>query len=165
MVELGRGLQGNEMKLARRRFLQCTAGAAACLALARPASAQPKSYLSESDAAKLRAQIAAVAPDIRSEFARRFEAWRKTWDSPAIAPLSDSAAVRRSDEFAALIALGAPVLPLLIEKIAQPNEFFALQAFEAIKPDWPTTIECNGERVFKSEQAKARRAVKDWFAL
>jgi hypothetical protein len=152
------------MKASRRRFLQCAAGAAACLARAAPAAAGPKSYLSRSQAAKLRAQIAAIAPDIRSKFARRFEAWRKTLDSPAIAPLSDSAAVGHSDEFAALVALGAPILPLLVEKIAQPDAFSALQAFEAIKPDWPTTIESNGERVFESEQAKARRAVRDWFA-
>ena len=154
------------MTFSRRRFLQCAAAAAAggCLALAAPASAQPKSYLSRSQAAKLRVQIAAIPPDARAEFARRYQAWRKTWDSPAIAVLSDSAAVRRSDEFAALIALGAPILSLLIEKIARPEEFFALQAYEALKPEWPTTIDRNGERVFESEQAKARRAVRDWFA-
>jgi hypothetical protein len=152
------------MKISRRRFLQRAACAAAGLAFAAPVSAQPRSYLSRSQAARLRAEITAIPPDMRGEFARRYPAWRKTWDSPAIAPLSDSAAVRRSDEFAALVALGAPILPLLIEQIARPPEFFALQAYEALKPDWPTTIDRNGERVFESEQAKARRAVKDWFA-
>jgi hypothetical protein len=151
------------MKLARRRFLRL-AGAAALSPALPAAAAGPKSYLSRSQAAKLRAQIAAVPPDIRGEFARRYQAWRKTWDSPAIAVLSDSASVRHSDEFAALVALGAPILPLLIEKIARPEDFFALQAYEAIKPDWPATIESHGERVFESEQAKARRAVQDWAA-
>jgi hypothetical protein len=152
------------MTFSRRRFLQRAAAAAAGLALTAPASAQPGSYLSRSQAAKLRAQIAAISVDVRSEFARRYQAWRQTWESPAIAFSSDSASVRRSDAFAALIALGAPILPLLIEKIARPAEFFALQAYEALKPDWPTTIDRNGERVFESEQAKARRAVRDWFA-
>jgi hypothetical protein len=154
------------MTFSRRRFLQFAAAAAAggCLALAAPASAQPKSYLSRSQAAKLRVQIAAIPPDARAEFTRRYQAWRKTWSSPAIAFSSDSAAVRRSGAFAALVALGAPILPLLIEKIARPAEFFALQAYEALKPEWPTTIDRNGERVFESEQAKARRAVRDWFA-
>jgi hypothetical protein len=154
---------GAEMKLLRRRFLQRAAGAAACVALAAPVSAHPKSYLSRSEAAGLRVQIAAVPPDIRGEFARRYQAWRKTWDSPAIAVVSDSASVRHADEFAALVALGPQILPLLIGKMAQPENFFALQAYEAIKPDWPATIESNGERVFESEQAKAKRAVKDWF--
>jgi hypothetical protein len=152
------------MRLARRQFLQRAVGAAACLALAPPVSAEPRSYLSRSQAAKLRAQIAAIPPDIRRQFARRFAAWRKTWDRPAIAFASDSAAVRHADEFAALVALGAPILPLLVEKLAHPEEFFALQAYEATRPDWPATIESNGERVFESEQAKAQRAVKDWFA-
>ena len=72
--------------------------------------------------------------------------------------------MRHADEFAALVALGAPILPLLVEKLAHPEEFFALQAYEAVRPDWAAAIESNSERVFESEQAKAQRAVKDWFA-
>ena len=160
------------MKLVRRRFLQLVAAVAAAAGLALPPAAParerpgagPKGYLTRSETVKLHDQIAAIPRDLRAEFERRYRAWRNTWDSPALAVLSDSAAVRRSDAFAPLIALGAPILPLLIETIARPEEFFALQAYEALKPEWPTAIDRNGERVFESEQAKARRAVRDWFA-
>jgi hypothetical protein len=157
------------MKLPRRRFLGLGV-AAACLTLptAAPArerpGARPKSYLSRSNAVKLHDQIATIPQDTRGEFERRYRAWRKTWDSPSLVLLSDTASLRRSAEFAALTGLGPQILPLLVEKMAHPQEFFALQAYEVMRPDWPANIETGGERVFDSEQAKAERAVKDWLA-
>jgi hypothetical protein len=153
------------MKLPRRRLLQIAAGAAAtCLAIAAPVSASPKSYLSRSEAAKLKDEIAAIPGGIRRAFERRYRAWRKTWDNPAVALLSDTRSRRNSAEFAALVGLGPQILPLLVDKIAHPQDFFALQAYEVLAPDWPANMEAGGEPVFESEQAKAKRAVKDWFA-
>jgi hypothetical protein len=123
-----------------------------------------QSYLSRSQAAKLRDQIAAIPPDTRKTFARRYQAWRRTWSSPSVAVLSSTAALRRSEEFAALGAMGSQILPLLIDKIARPDEFFALQTYEALQGDVPARIGAAGEPIFESEQAKAKRAVKDWLA-
>jgi hypothetical protein len=156
----------NKMKLPRRRFLQLAATAAVtCLAGSAAVAARPRSYLSVSEAARLRDEIAAIPGDIRRAFERRYQAWRKTWDSPALAVLSDARSRRSSEEFAALVGLGPQILPLLMDKIAQPQEFFALQAYEVLQPDWPANIEAGGQRVFESEQAKAERAVKDWLRL
>jgi hypothetical protein len=159
------------MKLARRRFLQLVAAAAAAgLALPPAAPARerpgtgPKTYLTRSETVKLHDQIAEIPADLRAEFERRYRAWRNTWDDPALAILSDTAALRRSAQFAALTGLGPPILPLLIAKLAHPQEFFALQAYEVVQPDWPANIATDGQPVFESEQAKARRAVKEWLA-
>lgn len=114
----------------------------------------------------MRHEIAAIPRAVQAEFARRYQAWRKTWDSPSIAFRSDTAAVRHSQEFAALVALGPQVLPLLVEKIARPEVFLALQAFQVLRAETAPNIVAapdNGQRL-ESEQAKARRAVKDWFA-
>ena len=132
---------------------------------ARIRSARPQSDLSGSQAARLRHEIAAIPGEIRRAFEERYRAWRKTWDSPALAVLSDTRSRRNSAEFAALVRLGPPILPLLIDKIAHPQEFFALQVYEVLRPDWPANIEADGKPVFASEQAKARRAVQDWFRL
>ncbi|HEY6259634.1 MAG TPA: hypothetical protein VIY51_27980 [Xanthobacteraceae bacterium] len=159
------------MILPRRLFLQLAAAtvtpwvalSTAASAPERPA-AGAKTYLSRSQAVKLHDQIAEIPAATRRKFARRYAAWRKTWASPALALHSDTAAFRKSPKFAALVALGPPILPLLIEKIAHPDAFFALQAYAALRPDWPAQIETNGEQVFESEQAKAKRAVTDWLA-
>jgi hypothetical protein len=152
------------MKLARGRFLELAAAAAAT-GLADPASAQAQPYLSRSEVAELRHEIAAIPREIRRAFDQRYRTWRNTWDSPALAVLSDTRSTRNSAEFAALVGLGPQILPLLIDKIAHPQEFFALQVYEVLRPDWSANIEADGKPVFASEQAKARRAVKDWFRL
>jgi hypothetical protein len=110
-------------------------------------------------------QIDAIPRDTHREFERRYRAWRRTWDSPSLALRSNTGALRSSQEFAALVALGPQIAPLLIERIAHPDEFFALQAYEVLQPDWPANIEADGQLVFESEQTKAERAVKDWFRL
>jgi hypothetical protein len=154
------------MRLARRRFLGLAAAAAAAgLARPDPASARPQCYLSRSEATALRDEIAAIPPEIRRAFEERYQAWRKTQDSPALAVLSDTRSRRNSAEFAALVGLGPQILPLLIDKIAHPQEFFALQVYEVLRPDWPVNVEADGKPVYDSEQAKARRAVQDWFRL
>jgi hypothetical protein len=152
------------MKLARRRFLELAAAAAAT-GLARPASARPQPYLSGSQAAELRHEIAAIPREIRRAFDQRYQAWRNTWDSPALAVPSDTRSRRNSAEFATLVGLGPQILPLLIDKIAHPQDFLALQVYEVLRPDWPANIEADGKPVFASEQAKVRRAVQDWFRL
>jgi hypothetical protein len=152
------------MKLPRRRFLRLAVGVAAtCLTRPAPVSARPKCYLCRSQAAKVRDEIAATPREIRRAFEQRYAAWRKTWNSTALAPLSDTRSRRNSEEFAALVGLGSRIVPLLIDKIAHPEEFFALQVYEVLQPDWPVNIEADGKPVFESEQVKAKRAVKDWF--
>jgi hypothetical protein len=158
------------LRLRRRRVLRAPAAAAACIMSAIMAfapevlAAEPKSYLTRVQSLKLHDEIARIPPATRAEFERRYAAWRKTWSRPELAVRSDTRALRDSPEFAALVALGPSVLPLLIEKIAHPEAFFALQAYEGLAPDWPQTLADAGGRIFESEQAKARRAVTDWLA-
>jgi hypothetical protein len=116
------------MKLARRPFLRL-AGAAALSPVLPAAAAGAKSYLSRAQAAKLRAQIAAVPPDIRGEFARPLPGLAQDLGQSRHRGPFGFGIGAKLDEFAALIALGAPILPLLIEKIARPEDFFALQAY------------------------------------
>jgi hypothetical protein len=159
------------MSPSRRRFLKLASAVAAWPATgsAREASAvPPRTYLSRAEAAKLSAQIATVPLATRREFARRYAAWRKTWARGDLAFSSDTAAYRKSKEFSALVALGPPIRPLLIQRIARPDEFFALQAYEVIELGQPEGVSAagtgSGERAFESEQAKAKRVVQDWFA-
>src|SRR4029077_12081466 len=44
-----------------------------------------------------------------------------------------SKAVKNSEEFRALASLGPKVLPLIVDKLLQPDEFFALQLYDTIE--------------------------------
>jgi hypothetical protein len=125
-----------------------------------------KSYLSRAQRNTLRKETAGISRNVRSKFERHYAAWRKTWSEPHLAFLSDPSALRFSKEFADLAGLGADILPLVIEKLAQPSEFFALQLYDALQVDPSLRIEAESEgvQIFKGEQGRAERVVKHWLA-
>ncbi len=58
----------------------------------------------------------------------------------------------------------APNVMLVIEALADPENFFVLQLYDAIQPD-PRLIVQYGpedERILEGEQGRARRAVQAW---
>ncbi|MFO0968991.1 MAG: hypothetical protein U0793_25850 [Gemmataceae bacterium] len=120
-------------------------------------------YLSAAQRQLLNQQQAQVPAPLRSAFAAAFHAWQETWSSHALS--SDSRAVASGKEFDALRALGPAILPLLIEKLADPENFFALPLYDVMHADQGLVQdEPDHERIFEGEQARARRAVADWFA-
>ena len=69
-------------------------------------------------------------------------------------------------EFDALIALGPATLPLVVEKLADPENFLALQLYDALQPSEKLLVqfEPDDERILEGEQGRARRVVRAWFA-
>ncbi len=69
-------------------------------------------------------------------------------------------------EFDALVALGPAILPLVIDQLANPDHFLALQLYDAIQPDERLLVqfEPEDERILEGEQGRARRVVQAWFA-
>jgi len=112
------------------------------------------------------AQTKSVPPDVRSKFEDAFQAWKDTWfeGGLAISSVPQTRAVGR--EFDALVALGPRILPLLVEKLAEPDNFLALTLYDAIQPDEKLVVQfaAGDERVLEGEQGRARRVVHAWFA-
>jgi hypothetical protein len=92
-----------------------------------------RSYLSLAESAALKREVAAMPPDLTREFERRYAAQRKTWSDPHLSILSDPGVLRFLKEFADLAALSPQILPLVVAKLAQPDEFFALQLYDALQ--------------------------------
>jgi hypothetical protein len=82
---------------------------------------------------RLNAEIAGVPAELRTRFDELYRNWRRTWERPDIRVSSNSKAVKDSYEFRALASLGPKVLPLIVDKLLQPNEFFALQLYDTIE--------------------------------
>ena len=109
---------------------------------------------------RLDAEIAGVPAELRASFDELYRDWRRTWQRPDILVSSNSKAVKDSDEFRALASLGPKVLPLIVDKLLQPSEFFALQLYDTIERR-PNLREENRDL---GEQKRALATARRWLS-
>jgi hypothetical protein len=125
-----------------------------------------KSYLTAAEKKALRNQIKSLSSEVRTEFEAAFSAWKRTWFSGGLAINSNPHSRTVGKEFDALIALGPVILPLIIEKLADAENFMALQLYDAMQPNERLVVQFapEDERVLEGEQGRAQRVVQAWFA-
>ncbi len=65
-----------------------------------------------------------------------------------------------------LTNLGPVILPLVIEKLADPENFLALQLYDTMQTNERLLVqfEPDDERILEGEPGRARRVVQAWFA-
>ncbi len=125
-----------------------------------------KTYLTAAEKKVLREQVHTVSTEGRTAFEAAFSAWKDTWFSGGLAISSNPHSRAVGKEFDALIALGPAILPLIVEKLADPENFLALQLYDSMQPYERLVVhfEPADERVLEGEQGRARRVVQAWFA-
>lgn len=125
-----------------------------------------KTYLTAAERKLLREQVHSVSTELRTAFETAFLAWKEMWFSGGLAISSNPHTRAVGREFDALIALGPAILPLLVEKLADPENFLALQVYDAMQPNERLIVQFEpaDERVLEGEQGRARRVVRAWFA-
>jgi hypothetical protein len=125
-----------------------------------------KSYVAAGQKQILQKQISQVPASMRSAFDTAFTSWRNSWFRGGLAISSDPHTRAVGSEFEALVALGPQILPLVIEKLAVPENFLALQLYDAMQTDEKLLVqyEPDDERIIEGEQGRARRVVQAWFA-
>lgn len=113
---------------------------------------------------KLNDAIAAIDSSLLREFENRFNAWKATWDAPHSLLLSDPSYVRHSPEFSALGELGVDIIPALIKKICDPDNFFALQLLDSLQTQDVLLVKVSpdDEDIFDGEQGRAVKTVEAW---
>ncbi len=124
------------------------------------------SYLSAAQRRTLREERDRVSEEVRTAFEDAFAAWKRTWFSGGLAVSSNPHTRAVGKEYDALIALGPAVLPLVVEKLADPENFLALQLYDALQSSEKLLVqfEPDDERILEGEQGRARRVVQAWFA-
>ena len=62
--------------------------------------------------------------------------------------------------------MGPAIIPLVVESLAEPDNFFALQLYDAIQSNEQLLVqyEADDERILEGEQGRAHRVVQSWFA-
>ena len=125
-----------------------------------------KSYLTAAQKRSLRDQLKRLPHDLRVAFDEAFAAWQQTWFRGGLAINSNPNTRAVGPEFDALVALGPAILPLVVEKLADPENFMALQIYDTIQPNERLVIHFapDDERILEGEQGRARRVLQAWFA-
>jgi hypothetical protein len=125
-----------------------------------------KSFLSAANKKALREEIQAIPAAVRQEFEAAFNAWKRTWYRGSLLITSDPRLRAVGAEYDALIAMGPKILPLLVEKLTDPENSLALQLYDALQPDPKLVVhfEPDDERILEGEEGRARRVVQTRFA-
>jgi hypothetical protein len=125
-----------------------------------------KSYLSAAQRRTLQEECVRVPEQMRATFAQAFTAWKSGWFNGGLAISSDPHTRTVGKEFDTLIALGPAILPLVVEALADPENFLALQLYDSIQPNDQLLVqfEPDDERILEGEQGRAQRVVRAWFA-
>lgn len=95
------------------------------------------------------------------EFHVRYVAWEKTCRHPSIVFLSNPSAVKKNEEFYSLIKMGEDILPLVVQKLIDRKNFFALQIYDALQSETDPFVRYQTER-FEGEQKRAERTIHRW---
>ena len=124
-----------------------------------------KSGLSAWEKRTLTTQMSAVPTGVRDSFERAFQAWKDAWFDGGLAVSSAPQTRAIGKEFDDLVALGPQILPLVVAKLADPENFLALTLYDAIQPDRKLIVQfaADDERVLEGEQGRARRVLRAWF--
>ncbi|MBY0524778.1 MAG: hypothetical protein K2R98_15340 [Gemmataceae bacterium] len=125
-----------------------------------------KSYLSAAQRKVLAQERDRLTPELRASYERAFAAWKGTWFSGGLAFSSNPHTRAIGREYDALIALGPAIIPLVVQSLADPENFLALQLYDAIQPNDQLLVqfEPDDERILEGEQGRAQRVVQAWFA-
>jgi hypothetical protein len=125
-----------------------------------------RSYLSTAQKRALKEEKKKIPEELRAAFDQAFAAWKSSWFSGGLAISSSPHTRAVGKEYDALIALGPAILPLVVEQLADPENFLALQLYDALQPDEKLLVqfEPDDERILEGEQGRAQRVVQAWFA-
>lgn len=132
--------------------------------LAEALSRRPRMYaLSEQELTVIKEKVDAVDELLKERFDQVYAAWQRTWQDPRIAESSNPADRTHSQQFIDLVALGPDTIPLLMQKLQDPEQFFALQVVERmLLSDIVFRPRMGDIAVLGGEQLRAHETIRRW---
>lgn len=122
--------------------------------------------LSSSENMLLKKGVSGVPKDVQTAFQKAFEAWKKTWFSGSLSIDSNPYSRARGKEFDDLVALGPQIVPLVVQRLTDDENFFSLVLYDTIQSDTRLIVqfEPDDPRLLEGEQGRAVLVVKAWLA-
>ena len=102
----------------------------------------------------------------RCAFASAFQRWKKTWFHGSLALSSNPTDRAHGSDYQALCAFGQMILPLVVRELGDPDNFMALQLYDALQTDerLRVRVDVSDPAILEGEQGRARRTVEAWCA-
>jgi hypothetical protein len=119
--------------------------------------------LTKDDQKYIQTRVLQMSQDLKDRFDRAYQAWQESCRHPLIAIDSNPISRTHTPAFRELISLGPDILPLLMEKLTNPEDFFALQAVDhLLRPEFVVSHDPHDPAILHGEQGRALETVKQW---
>ncbi|MFH0893431.1 MAG: hypothetical protein V2A54_03255 [Bacteroidota bacterium] len=124
-----------------------------------------KKQISKEEIALINEEIIKLPKKVVLDFETNFTYWKKTWFKGLLAIDSNPTSRVGSLEFFRLVDMGEKIVPLVIQKLMDEENFFALQLYERLQKQPNLLIEhnVNDDIILEGEQGRAFRTVKTYF--
>lgn len=112
----------------------------------------------------LQKEISLLPKKLVSEFEKLFEDWRNSWFAGRLAINSNPAARTSCYEFFKLLKMGAVILPLIVEKLTERENFFAVQLYERLQLNKDLLVNQNlySNDFLTGEQGRAAKTISNY---
>lgn len=112
-------------------------------------------------AAAIRKLTQDIPPPVRETFESLFATWKESWFQGPTANSSDTRDCAQGYAFGKLMDMGSEIIPLVVEKLADPDNFVALQLYDDLQPDEALRVAHSpGDPVIATgEQGRAQQTI------
>ena len=135
------------------------------MSLKEVAESLPKAIVTPEEIEYIQRACEKVDPTVRKEFEKRLMQWNQAIKSePAMLLSNDTHDYAKQPQFAALVEMGEEIIPLVLDKLCDEENFHVLILYDALQEDATKRIEYSEDdvRVLEGEQNRARRTIKQW---
>lgn len=112
----------------------------------------------------IQAEIDQIPAEIQNEFDEKFDFWKKQWSEIPFVFSSNTNDFKDAPGWNALLGMGEEMLPLLLQKLCDEENFPALVLYEAIQNNKDLIVDPM-EDWLAGEQTRAIRVVEKWIAM
>jgi hypothetical protein len=120
----------------------------------------------DGDRDKMAQAAAGVFGETRQEFERLFAVWKANWFAGELMYSSDTRDLVKAEGYKELLAMGEDIIPLVIEKLNEEENFPALILYDDLQKDENLVVKYAKNDpphiLMEGEQTRARRTVKLW---
>ena len=118
-------------------------------------------FLSSQERDLLNQAATTIPKSVSQDFESAFQAWKNTWFEGNMGYSSNTYHRASNKAFDKLTAMGKQVIPLVIQKLADPDNFMAIVLYEQLEKS--PNLQAQVDRThLESEQTRSRRIVKLW---
>ncbi|HTQ31592.1 MAG TPA: hypothetical protein VMI53_10315 [Opitutaceae bacterium] len=128
-AELVSNVYGNVFMYYARAENADTAQPAVSAAAKAPAMNEKQKAILLHDAVKT------ISPAVREEFNQLFDAWKRTWAQGTMAFSNNARDRSAAYSYKQLVEMGPEILPLVVEKLANPENFIARQLYNDLQAE------------------------------